>query len=160
MFSENCLCFFVCSILPTHPNKEGLDYDGDVILYGDNFYRGITPAGADCMTKLFNTGVIAELQRRELIPKTKLVPLKFPGYVFILQHEKIPTVSYSFEWSFSMFQDAALAALDVYEVLTSNGFRSKDAHHDNVLFKNNRPVWVDLTSFIKSPPSAEFMGCN
>lgn len=104
------------------------------------------------MMKLFNTGVIAELQRRELIPKTKLVPLKFPGYVFILQHEKIPNVSYSFEWSFSMFQDAALAALDVYEVLTSKGFRSKDAHHDNVLFKNNRPVWVDVTSFIKSPP--------
>ena len=107
------------------PCKDGVDYDGDVILYGDNFYRGITPAGADCMIKLIDTSVLAELQRRELIPKTELAPLEFPGYVFILQHEKIQNVSYAFEWSFSMFQDAALAALDVYEALTSNGFRSQ-----------------------------------
>lgn len=143
--------------LVKRPNKDGLDLDGDVILYGDNFYRGITPAGADCMIKLFDTGVIAELQHRELIPKTDLVPFEFPGYVFILQHEKIQNVSYAHEWSFSMFQDAALVALDVFEVLTANGFRSKDAHPGNVLFKNNRPVWVDLTSFIEKDSMKELM---
>ena len=42
----------------------------------------------------------------------------------ILQHEKIKNVSYAHEWTFTML---------------------------NILFKDNKPVWVDITSFQKAP---------
>ena len=135
------------------PNKDGLDHDGDIIFYGDKIYRGITPLGANTLLQCFDTGTICELYNRRLIPKTTIASFELPGYSFLLEHEKIKNVSYAFEWSFSMIRDAALMVLDVFELLSSHGFGLKDGHPYNILFNKNRPVWVDITSFIESQPN-------
>ena len=69
------------------------------------------------MATAFNSGLFAELNQKKLIPYTQVVPHEFPGFSFILQHEKIKNVSYGYEWSFTMLKDAALLVLDVLEVL-------------------------------------------
>ena len=101
------------------------------------------------MALAFQNGLIAELQARQLIPNTNIAPYELDGYAFILQHEKIKHISGAQEWSFSMLQDAALMQLDVLEVLLKHGFSSQDSHTGNIMFKDNHPVWVDITSFIK-----------
>ena len=129
---------------------EGLDFDGKFFSYCDNIYRGIEPNGINNIVTGFKSGMFAELIKKNLIPDTKVVPYELPGYSLILQHEKIKNVSYNYEWSFSMLKDAALMELDVLEILTKYNYTSKDAHLFNVLFKDNRPVWVDITSLIRS----------
>lgn len=131
-------------------NFYGLDDYGMVFDYGNNIYRGINPARADIVASYFSTGLIAELEQKNLIPKTEIVPHEIPQFKFILQHEKINNLSYAWEWSFTMMKDAALMCVDVMEVLLKHGFCSKDGHHFNIMFKDNKPVWVDITSFMKN----------
>ena len=129
-------------------NFYGLDRNGKVFHYGDNFYRAITQEGSVNIATALNNGLIAELMSRRLIPYTQVAPYELDGYKFILQHEKIKHISGAHEWSFSMMQDAALMQLDVLEVLLKHGFSSQDSHTGNIMFKDNRPVWVDISSFI------------
>ena len=149
--------FFELSKTPMMPdlvkilNPYGIDDGGQVFHYGDNFYRGINPARAELVFSYFTSGLISELQNKNLIPHTEIVPHILPPYAFILQHEKIKNVSYAHEWTFTMLKDAALMCVDVMEILFKYGFNSKDAHTGNILFKDNKPVWVDITSFQKAP---------
>ena len=129
-------------------NLYGLDRYGKVFLYGDKFYRAITQDGLNHMATALNNGLIAELMSRQLIPHTQVAPYELEGYPFILQHEKIKHISRAYEWSFSMLQDAALMELDVLEILLKHGFSSQDSHTGNIMFKDNRPVWVDISSFV------------
>ena len=131
-------------------NEHGADKYGRVFHYGEKFYRAITPEGANNILKLFRSGLIDKLQSHNFIPRTNIASLELEGYPFVLEHEKIKNVSYSYEWSFTMLKDAALMVLDVFELLINHGFTSQDAHTGNILFKDNHPVWVDVTSFIEN----------
>ena len=47
-----------------------------------------------------------------------------------------------------MLKDAALMVLDIAEIGWKYGYNMVDCHKLNVLFKDNRPVYVDLGSFV------------
>lgn len=64
-----------------------------------------------------------------------------------LESEKVPFVSYPYEWSFSQLRDAALLTLDIQALLLEHGFVLKDATPFNVQFYGSRPVFIDLLSF-------------
>ena len=61
------------------------------------------------------------------------------GYEMILEHERIPFVSYPHEWSASMFKEAALLHNALYERLEEHGLTLKDWHPLNILFSGTRP---------------------
>ena len=52
------------------------------------------------------------------------------------------------EWNSAMLKDAALMVLDIAEIGWKYGFNMVDCHKLNVMFKNNRPIYVDLGSFV------------
>jgi SAM-dependent methyltransferase len=66
------------------------------------------------------------------------------GYV---QHERIPFLSYPYEWCFGMLKDAALLHLDILEEAIPAGWTLKDASAYNVQFIGARPVFIDIPSF-------------
>ena len=131
-------------------DEYSIDDYGRVFHYEDKIYRGVFPKSAAIVKSYFDSGLIDSLHRKGLIPETKPTIYTLPGYQFILNHEKVGNVSYVFEWTFNMVKDAALMVLDLLEELVKHGYSSKDAHPYNILFHNNKPVWVDLTSFIIS----------
>lgn len=65
----------------------------------------------------------------------------------MLQHEAIPFVSYPFEWSFSMLQDAALLHLDLLDAALAEDFTLKDGTAYNLQWNGIRPVFIDVASF-------------
>ena len=64
----------------------------------------------------------------------------------VLQHETIPFVSYPFEWSFGMLQDAALLHLDLLDDALAEDFTLKDGTAYNVQWNGVRPIFIDVTS--------------
>ena len=65
----------------------------------------------------------------------------------MLRHERIPFVSYPYEWTFSMLKDAALLQLDLLLAALEHDLVLKDSTPYNVQFKGARPVFVDVGSF-------------
>lgn len=49
-----------------------------------------------------------------------------PNFVAAVEHEPIPFISYPYEWSFTMLQDAALLTLDVLKKLLRNKIDNYD----------------------------------
>ena len=62
----------------------------------------------------------------------------------VLRHERIPFVSYPYEWTFSMLKDAALLQLDLLLAALEHDMVLKDSTPYNVQFKGARPTFVDV----------------
>jgi hypothetical protein len=72
-----------------------------------------------------------------------------PGeWVGWLRHERIPRITYPYEWSFGMLRDAALLTLDLMQAALADGVILKDASPFNVQFVGTRPVFIDVASFV------------
>jgi SAM-dependent methyltransferase len=65
----------------------------------------------------------------------------------VLRHERIPVVSYPYEWPFAMLREAALCQLDVLAAALEEGMSLKDGTAYNVQFVGTRPTFVDVGSF-------------
>jgi ribosomal protein L11 methylase PrmA len=64
-----------------------------------------------------------------------------------LKHERIPWVSYPYEWPFSMLKDAALLQLHLGRRALQHDLTLKDASAYNVQWRGAQPVFVDVGSF-------------
>ncbi len=67
--------------------------------------------------------------------------------VKVLRHDKIPFVSYPYEWPFTMLQDAALLHLELVRSGLDDGIITKDGSSYNVQWNGARPVFIDAGSF-------------
>jgi hypothetical protein len=65
----------------------------------------------------------------------------------LLEHERVPFVSYPYEWSFSMLRDAALLQLRLLGLALDEGLTMKDASPYNVQWRGAHPVFIDVGSF-------------
>jgi hypothetical protein len=69
----------------------------------------------------------------------------------VLRHERIPFVSYPYEWTFSQLQDAALLHLDLLIAALDAGLTMKDGYAYNLQWRGSRPVFIDTPSFQRDP---------
>ncbi|WP_236864512.1 class I SAM-dependent methyltransferase [Candidatus Hydrogenosomobacter endosymbioticus] len=67
----------------------------------------------------------------------------------ILVHERVPVVTYPYEWSFSMLANAALTQLSIMEELVPNGYILKDGSAYNCLYHKGDMVFIDILSIGK-----------
>lgn len=74
-----------------------------------------------------------------------------PGDLY-LRHEKIPFVSYPYEWAPEMLQAAGVLTLDLAQELSQENLGLKDATPFNVLFSGCNPIFVDLLSVEQRDP--------
>ena len=77
----------------------------------------------------------------------RLIPTHWDSDVLI--HEKVPVVTYPYEWSFNMLKDAALGQLSLMKEGIEHGFILKDGTGFNSLYHNGNMVFVDLLSIDK-----------
>ena len=68
---------------------------------------------------------------------------------YVVEHPKIPFISYPYEWSFALLKEAALFHLDFQCDLLDDGFVLSDATAYNVQFDGPRPLFIDLLSIRK-----------
>src|SRR5919108_1155979 len=65
----------------------------------------------------------------------------------LLRHERLPFVSYPYEWPFEMLREAALLELGLLDEALAEGFVLKDGTPYNVQFRGSRPVFLDVSPF-------------
>jgi hypothetical protein len=70
-----------------------------------------------------------------------------PGAHAVLRPERIPFISYPYEWCFGQLRDAALTTLAAQRAAMSRGFTLRDASAYNVQFLRGRPILIDALSF-------------
>lgn len=84
----------------------------------------------------------------EPLPLGALPDAANPGeFAGALRHERIPFISYPYEWTFGMMQDAALLHLDLLAEMIAEDVTIKDGTAYNVQFRGTRPVFIDVASF-------------
>ena len=75
----------------------------------------------------------------------------------ILNLERLPLVTYPYEWSFEQLRQAALLTLDVNLLALKFSFTLKDASAFNVQFLRGRPVFIDHLSFEPTTPDSPWI---
>ena len=65
----------------------------------------------------------------------------------VIKPERIPFISYPYEWSFSALKDAALLTLSIQKEALAHGMSLKDASAYNVQFIGCSPIFIDTLSF-------------
>lgn len=65
----------------------------------------------------------------------------------VLRHDRIPVISYPYEWSFEMLRDAARLQLDLVAQALAEDLTTKDASAYNVQFVGSQPRFIDVGSF-------------
>ncbi len=65
----------------------------------------------------------------------------------VLEHPRIPVISYPFEWPFALLKAAALLHLDIQLRSLDAGFVLTDASAYNIQFIGPRPIFIDWLSF-------------
>lgn len=137
--------------MPATPDTGSFrDPDNRVLLVGDQILRALSSEGLADFTALRESGLLEDprIVPTDLVPDP---PAEITGLSFIpaavLRHERIPFVSYPYEWSFSMLKDAALLQLDLLQSAVEHRLMVKDATPYNVQFVGTRPVFIDVGSF-------------
>ena len=85
--------------------------------------------------------------RTERVGDSEALPSMDGKWAAVLRHERVPMVSYPYEWPFSMLRDAALLQLDVTLAALAEGMTLKDATPFNVQWVGSRPTFIDIGSF-------------
>jgi hypothetical protein len=76
----------------------------------------------------------------------------------VLRHERIPVVSYPYEWSFEMLRDAARLQLDLVADALAEDLVTKDASAYNIQFVGATPRFIDVGSFERLRPEEPWFG--
>ncbi|MFN8161859.1 MAG: class I SAM-dependent methyltransferase [Solirubrobacterales bacterium] len=146
--------------MPTEAKTESgsfRDRDSRVALRGESVYRALSPRGEEDWRALRDSPLFAELTSSGSLVGTEEVPvgelgdlaagLLPDGVASALRHERVPFVSYPYEWTFGMLREAALLQLDTELAALEAGLTLKDATPYNVQFVGSRPVFIDVGSF-------------
>ena len=126
------------------------DPDSRVLaLDGTRVVRALSARAAAIDLALRRGGQLAALERDGLlIASEPCEDVAVPdGWAALIQSPRLPFVSYPYEWSFGMLQDAALLTLRLTERLLADSVLLKDASAYNVLFAGVAPRFIDLGSF-------------
>ncbi len=134
------------------------DPSGYVFPHQGRIFRALDPAAAALLRDLDAQGHLTRWAREGLVVGTRFVDdaalqselsAAHPGFAAFLEHDRIASITYPYEWSTSMLADAGLLTLRLQGELLRLGLSLKDATAYNIQFVQGRPVFIDLTSIEK-----------
>lgn len=139
---------------PSHKHDKkrliGFDTAGELFQEDGKILRGIYPEYETLYTQ-----IQAICEKHQLFSQGIVSTREFTGVLehhenfhLILEHERIPFITYPHEWPASMLKDAAIFHVRLFALLEKNGLILKDWHPWNILFKDTTPVFVDFLSII------------
>ncbi|MGI9352929.1 MAG: class I SAM-dependent methyltransferase [Rhizobiaceae bacterium] len=145
---------------------------GAYIFSQDNrIFRGITPAGMDQYAELTESNILDLLCDKGLMIESRCIdfaPEDMIGFTgargempsVILEHPRIPLITYPYEWTFLQLKDAALAHLQLQLTGLEHGYVFSDATAYNMQFHEGGPVHIDVMSLKKYRDGQPWDGYN
>jgi hypothetical protein len=131
------------------------DYDSRVFASDAEIFRSLSATALEdyealAASELYREGqesgaLVATERVERFDPPSECVPPA--GLAAVLRHERVPFVSWPFEWPFSMLKDAALLTLDLVGRGVGEGLILKDGTPYNVQWRGSSPTFIDIGSF-------------
>ncbi len=121
------------------------DPSGYVIVENDEVKRVINPIYFKQYAALKTSSFFSILIKNKLLIPHK--EISKTNEQIIIQSEKIPFITYPYEWSFNMYKEAALLTLKLQKYSLEHGFSLKDASAFNITFHKGKAVFIDTLSF-------------
>jgi SAM-dependent methyltransferase len=124
-----------------------------VFLAGDKVLRGLSSDATADYDRLTGTSFFPRLMASGRIVGTTTHKGEAPPsprgtpWARVLEHERIPVVSYPYEWPFAMLREAAALQLEVLAAALDENMSLKDGSAYNVQFCGSRPTFIDVGSF-------------
>lgn len=141
------------------------DRHGRVFYEADSVYRTLSSEALDEWNSLAGTSFFPRFMTEKKIVETVLLPveeaqkwIKDTGWVGVLRHERIPFVSYPYEWSFGMLKDAALLHLELMLSALEEKRILKDSSAFNYQWRGAEPVLIDVLSLKTLKPGETWVG--
>jgi hypothetical protein len=110
------------------------DPSGFVFQRDGVLFRQVNPGYRESYELLMSSGLYQALVERELMiahQEAGVAPASEPAFK-VLRPDRVPFVSYPYEWCFGELREAALATLEVQRVALEHGMSLKDASAYNV----------------------------
>ncbi len=128
------------------------DPAGQVYQLGDRILRSVSPQAADDYDHVARTGLLPRLAAAGKVVAAVEVDKSLLGAVgmqahAVLEHPRLPFISYPYEWSFNGLKSAALFHLDLQLECLEHDIALSDASAYNVQFLGSEPVFIDHLSF-------------
>jgi hypothetical protein len=130
------------------------DPDSRVVEREGRVLRALSPQGLEDFERLERTAFFARATEEGRLVRTSRSQdepiddgLLTGGVAAVLEHERVPFLSYPYEWPFGMLKDAALLELRLMLDALEEGMILKDASPYNVQWRGSRPVFIDVGSF-------------
>jgi ribosomal protein L11 methylase PrmA len=128
------------------------DPSGRVFVCDDRVLRTVAPCAAADFEFVRSTGMLQSLVAEgsaiaeEPVEPSEL-PSGFENARYVLQHPKLPFISYPYEWCFTALKRAALLHLDIQIRCLEQNVTLSDASAYNIQFLGPRPIFIDSLSF-------------
>ncbi|MEM7142407.1 MAG: methyltransferase [Actinomycetota bacterium] len=133
-----------------------------VLVDGDRVLRVVRDAGVADLDALEGARFWADAQAAGTVVGTRATSmpaeLAVDGWERAVEHDRIPVISYPYEWTFSMLRDAALQQLELTRAALADGLLTKDATPFNTQFVGAAPVFIDVGSFERLPRGEPWRG--
>ncbi len=128
------------------------DPRGRIFYLDDRVLRTVMPCALDDFEFVRSTGLINSLVANGSLVAESSVDKEILGELgtdasLVLEHPKLPFISYPYEWSFSALKTAALLHLDILRAALKKNVTLTDASAYNVQFLGPKPIFIDSLSF-------------
>ena len=141
------------------------DRHGQIYHFQGRILRGVSETALGNWKQLQVTGFYKAFSEAGQIVKTwmphNITPADVDpaaGWAGLLEHEPITTISYPYEWTFSMLRDAALLHLKLVQAALDEGMILKDSTPYNIQFEKGVPVFIDIPSLEIYEPGSAWVG--
>jgi len=125
------------------------DPAGSVVIKDGKIFRYIYKPYFDDYEYFMSTLYNELVEEGLIVPHTEVSR----GDDFILiKPERVPLISYPYEWCFAMLRDAALQTLEINERAMYHGLCLKDASAYNIQYFNGKMTLIDTLSFMRWKP--------
>lgn len=121
----------------------------NAVFYRDGqVLRGLGSDGATNWTALKATNFFREAMASGAVVGTREAPdPELDRWSTLLEHDRIPFISYPYEWTFEMLRDAAILHLELLLSALAEDITMKDGYAFNVQFRGATPTFIDIGSF-------------
>jgi ribosomal protein L11 methylase PrmA len=128
------------------------DPSGRIFILGDRVLRTVMPRAAADFEFVRSTGILERLiAEGSAIAEQRVEPSDLPPVFndarYVVQHPKLPFISYPYEWCFTALKRAALLHLDIQIRCLEQDVTLSDASAYNVQFLGPKPIFIDSLSF-------------
>jgi hypothetical protein len=115
---------------------------------------------------LVETGLLDSLVQSGAVIETKPIGIDeapepyraVPEVDLVVEHPRIPFISYAYEWPFEMLRAAAIRSLEILQLALEKDIILKDATPYNIQFVGTNPLLIDVGSFERYQEGMPWIG--